>query len=174
MRKSRGFTLLEVLISLFILAGAIIVVGSSWSGNFMRIRKSNMYNNVATLLEQKMVELEAKYKDKPINEIPDSEGDGFGNDYPQYRWEMQSRELKLPDLTPMLVGQEDGADETLISTMKQLTEYLSKVIKEVKVTIYVSSGSREVQFSATQYFVDYTQDFGMGALGGAAGGGGNP
>lgn len=167
MRPARGFTLLEVLIALFILSGAIIVVASSWSGNFMRIRKSNMYNNVATLLEQKMVELEAKYKDKPIAEIPESEGEGFGNDYPQYRWEMKSRELKLPDLTPMLVGQEDGADETLISTMKQLTEYLGKVIKEVKVSIFVKSGSREVEFSATQYFVDYSQDFGLGGLGGA-------
>jgi general secretion pathway protein I len=78
---------------------------------------------------------------------------------------MQSRELKLPDLTPLLVGQEDGADEMLINTMKQMTEYLSKVIKEVKITVFVKSGAREVQFSATQYFVDYSQDIGLGGAG---------
>jgi general secretion pathway protein I len=166
--KSRGFTLLEVIIALFILAGTIIVLGTTWSGNFMRIRKSAMFNNVSTLLEQKMVEMEAKYKEKPLGEISESEDGDFGNDFPNYRWEMKSRDLKLPDLTPLLVGQEDGADETLISTMKQVTEYLSKVIKEVKVTIYVQSGKREVEFSATQYFVDYTQGFG-GLPGGAGG-----
>lgn len=174
--KSKGFTLLEVIIAIFILAGSIIVLGSTWSGNFMRIRKANMFNNVSTLLEQKMVEVEAKYKDKPLTEVPEGEDGDFGNDYPQYRWEMKSRELKLPDLTPLLVGQEDGADETLISTMKQMTEYLSKVIKEVKIVVYVKSGNKEVEFSATQYFVDYTQDIGLpgmgGAGGGAAGGGG--
>ena len=167
MRSARGFTLLEVLISLFILAGSIIVLGTTWSGNFMRIRKATMYNNVGTLLEQKMVEFEAKYKEKPITEIVEEDGGDFGSDFPQYRWEMKSRELKLPDLTPLLVGQEDGADETLISMMKQMTEYLSKVIKEVQVTIYVKSGDREVKFSATQYFVDYSQDFtGIPGLGG--------
>ncbi len=160
MRSNKGFTLLEVLVSLFILAGGIILLGTTWSGNFMRIRKATMYNNVSTLLEQKMVELEAKYKEKPIAEIPEDDGGDFENDFPQYRWEMKSRELKLPDLTPLLVGQEEGADETLISMMKQMTEYLSKVIKEVKVTVFVKSGNREVEFSATQYFVDYTQDFG--------------
>lgn len=167
--KSRGFTLLEVIIALFILAGSIIVLGQTWSGNFMRIRKSTMFNNVATLLEQKMVEMEAKYKEKPLAEIVESEDGDFGNDFPNYRWEMKSRELKLPDLTPLLVGQEEGADEMLIGIMKQVTEYLSKVIKEVKVTIFVKSGNREVEFSATQYFVDYSQDIGLPGLGGAGG-----
>ena len=91
--KSRGFTLLEVIIALFILTGSIIVIANAWSGNFMRIRKSNMYNNVATLLERKMAEMDAKYRDKPVTEIPESEAGDFENDYPNYRWEMKSRDL---------------------------------------------------------------------------------
>ncbi|MGE4132445.1 MAG: type II secretion system protein [Bdellovibrionales bacterium] len=178
--QSSGFTLLEVLVALIILTGAIIVVANSWSGNFMRMRKTAMYNNVATLLERQMAEIEAKYKDKPLGEIPDKDGEDFGNDFPNYRWEMESRELKLPDLTPLLVSQEDGANEQLISMMKQMTEFISQTVKEVKVTVFVKSKAKEVAFAATQYFVDYNKSFAGAATGAAAGaaaggsGGSNP
>ena len=61
------------------------------------------------LLERKMVETEAKYKEKHC-EIPDEEAGEFVG-YPQYTWKLKSRDLKLPDLTPLLVAQQDGADE---------------------------------------------------------------
>lgn len=155
MKKSNGFSLVEVLIALFILTGGIIVLGSSWSGNTARMRKSALYNDAAALLERKMAEVEAKYREKPLSEIPDEEGDSFGSDYPQFRWTLKSRELKLPDLTPLLVGQDEGATDELIGMVKQLSETISKAIKEVRITVYMKRGTKEVQFSATQYFVDY-------------------
>lgn len=163
LKKERGFTLMEVLVALMILAGALIVIASSWSGNFMRIRKANMYNDVATLLERKMAEVEATYKDKPLNEIIEEEEGDFGEDYPQYRWAMKSRELELPDLTPLLVNKEEGADEMLINMIKQTTEFLNSAIKEVRITIFVKSrGRKDVEFSATQYFVDFNKQFAPG------------
>lgn len=172
MKKQGGFTLIEVLVALFILTGAMMVIASAWSGNFMRIRKSAMYNDAATLLERKMAEVEAKYREKPLNEIPEEESDTFGSDYPQYRWALKSREFKMPDLTPLLVGQEEGgATEDVISLVKQLSETISKAIKEVRISVFVKRGSKEVEFSATQYFVDYGADV-TGGMGGAVGGAG--
>lgn len=172
MRSAKGFTLMEVLIALMIVAGGIVALNIGWGNSFLMIRKSTMKYNAATLLERKMAEFEAKFKAKPFNEIPESEEGDFENDFPQYRWTMESRDLELPDLTPLLVAQEEQADEMLISMMKQMTEYLNKVIKEVKVSIFVKGkGGREAEFSATQYFVDYTKDFGgLPGAGGAAGG----
>jgi general secretion pathway protein I len=167
--KQRGFTLIEVLVALFILTGAIIIIGNAWSGNFMRIRKSAMYNDAATLLERKMVETEAKYREKPLNEIPEEDGDTFGSDYPQYRWTLKSREFKMPDLTPILVGQEEGATEDVINLVKQLSETIAKAIKEVKISVFIKRGNKEVEFSATQYFVDYGADV-TGGMGGAGAG----
>ena len=172
-RTQNGFTLIEVLIALMIVAAAIISAASLWSGHFMRIRKSALQYDVATLLERKMVEIEAKYKDKPIEEIPESESGDFGSEFAQYKWRMESRELELPDLTSVLVGREEGADEMLISMMKQMTEFLSKAIKEVKVTVLVTRNKRELEFSASQYFVDYTKEF-AGVGGGVGGGGAGP
>ena len=38
--------------------------------------------------------------------------------------------LKLPDLSSILIGQGDGVDESLISMIKQVSEFLSKVKAE--------------------------------------------
>ena len=163
----KGFTLLEVMIAMMIIAGAILVLANSWSGSFMKIRKATLNNNVATLLERKMIETEAKYKNK-FNEIPENESGDFGSENPMYTWEVKSKELKVPDLTPLLVGKEGGADEMLISMIKQLTEYLNKTIKEVKVTVFVKTPKKTVEYSATTYMIDYSQDLGLG--GGTPGG----
>ena len=132
----------------------------------MRIRKSALFYDAATLLERKMVETEAKYRPKSISEIPDEDAGDFGSEFPQYRWEMKSRDLKLPDLSAMIIGKSDGsADETLLTMIKQTTEFLSTVIKEVKISVFIKRGQKEAQFNAVQYFIDYTKDF--GGLGGA-------
>ncbi len=165
---SRGFTLVEVLVAMFILTGGIIVISMSWSGNFMRIRKATMYNDVAPLLEQKMVETEAKYKDKQLSEIPEEDAGEFENGHKNFRWELKSKDLVFPDLSPLMTSQEGGADDTLVTMVKQMTEFLGKAIKEVKITIFVKGGSgKEVSFSAVEYFVDYTQSFGGLGAGGA-------
>jgi prepilin-type N-terminal cleavage/methylation domain-containing protein len=172
MRRADGFTLIEVLVALMILAGGILMVSLAWSGNFMHIRKSNLYSNVAVLLERKMVETEAKYREKPITEIPEEEHGDFGSDHPQYRWAMKSHDMKFPDITPLLTSQDEGADETLLTMVKQMTEYLDKTVKEVRVSVFVKgSKGREQEFAATQYFVDYTQNFAGAAAGAGMGAG---
>jgi general secretion pathway protein I len=168
-RRQSGFTLIEVMVALLIVAGAILALANSWSGSYMRIRKASLANDVATLLERKMIETEAKYKDKMIGEIPEEASGDFGSDFPQYRWELKSRDLTLPDLTAVLVGKE-GADETLITMIKQTTEFLSQAIKEVKVSIFAKVRGKEKEFSAVQYFVDYNKEFSLGGAAGAAGG----
>lgn len=169
MSKQRGFTLIEVMVALMIIAGGLLALTNSWSGSFMRIRKATTANDVATLLERKMIEVEVKYKEKPFNEIPEEETGDFGTDFPQYRWVMKSKELKMPDLTAVLVGQDGGADEMLIAMIKQTTEILSKAIKEVKVSVFAKIQGKEREFSAVQYIIDYSQDFSFGGAGGAGG-----
>ncbi|MGE0762066.1 MAG: type II secretion system protein [Bdellovibrionales bacterium] len=168
MRK-RGFTLLEVLVAVAILVGGIIVVASAWSGNFLRIRKATLYNNVALLLERKTNELVAEYRDRPLSEVLDKDGD-FGSDLAAYRWTFTTREFVMPDLTSLLVGKDEGnKEEMFLSFIKQTQEFISKSIKEGTVTIYVKSGKKEVPFSVTTYFVDYTQELSLPGLPGGGG-----
>lgn len=165
-----GFTLLEVLIALAILASGIIVLNTAWSGNNLRIRKANLYQNVSTLLERKVVELEAKYKAKPFNELPEEEEGDFGSDFPLYRWKLKSKDMEMPDLTSALTPPGESLDENLRTMIKTMTESISKSVKEVKVSVFVKSkGDSEIEFFVSTYFVNWQFDLGLGAGGGSGG-----
>lgn len=166
MKHNKGFSLIEVLVALAILAGGIIIVSSSWSGNFLRVRKSTLYNNVSVLLERKMTEIDALYRGKSIDEIPDEDSGDFGSDFPEYRWTLNSQPFEMPDLSANLTSQKGGADDTLIQVLKQMKEFMSESVVEAKVTVFVKGRSKEIKFSATTYFVDYSKDFSMGGAGG--------
>ena len=70
----------------------------------------------------------------------------------------------MPDLSAVLVSQGQG-DANLLSMIKQTQEFIGQSVKEATVSVFVKAGKKEVEFSVTTYFVDYTQE-----LGGAAGG----
>jgi general secretion pathway protein I len=155
--RSKGFTLIEVVIAMVILVGGVLVVNSSWSGNLLRVRKAALYNNVAFLLERKVTELEAQFTGKPIAEISDQSGD-FGSDFPQYKWTFEAQPFQMPDLTPIIMSQSNsGVDQMLLTVMGQMQEFMSKSIVEGKVSLIVTTPKEPITFSVTLYFVDYTQ-----------------
>lgn len=168
---ARGFTLIEVLVAMLILVGGIIIVANSWSGNLLKIRKANLFNNVGVLLERKATELEVKYREKSLTEIPEEEtGDIEG--YPQYQWKLKSREFKMPDLSSVLMKDKGGAaDEMLLTMMKQVNEFISQSVKEVKISIIYKGGGKkkDAEYSITTYFIDYNKE--MPGMPGAAAGG---
>jgi prepilin-type N-terminal cleavage/methylation domain-containing protein len=174
MRTNLGFTLIEVLIAVAIIAGGIVIVTMTWSGNLLRVRKSNLYHNVGYLLERKMVEMESKYRNTPLEEIPETLKGDFGEDYPRYTWTFETQEFEMPDLTPVLIGREGGADEMLISIIRQTQDFISKSVKEATVSVIVKVPKRKEgknpKFSVTTYFVNYDQELDIAAA--ASGGSG--
>lgn len=177
-RSNKGFTLLETLLAVVILSSGILLLTSSWSGSFVRIRKTQLNQDVAALLERKMAEIELEYRGKPLDGIPEEKEDDFGSEYPQYTWKMVSREFQAPNLASIMTSQEGGANEMMMMVVRQLTEHLSKTIKEVKVSVIYTGGKKPLEYSIVTYFVDYNKPLsiggaaGAGAAGGAAPGGG--
>lgn len=170
LKQVRGFTLIEVLVAMVILVGGIIIVANSWSGNLLKIRKANLYNNIGVLLERKVTELEVYYKDKPLNEIPDEDG-GEIDGYSQYKWKLKSKKFEMPDLSSILIkNREDaggGASDLFLTMMKQVNEFINKSVKEVKISIVLTAAKKEIEYSVTTYFIDYnSQDLNFGISGG--------
>lgn len=125
----------------------------------MRVRKTQLSTEVAALLERKMVEIEMEYQGKPLDSIPEEKQDDFGSEYPQYSWEMTSKEFDVPDFSATLTAKAGGADELTLTIMKTLAKHLKKSIKEVKITVsYKGNKKKPLKFSATQYFVDYDKE----------------
>jgi general secretion pathway protein I len=166
----RGFTLIEVLIAVVIMAGGIIVMANAWSGNFLRVRNSRINNTAAALLERKMTEIEILYKDKPIDDVKDEDGGDFGSMFPGYAWKMSSKQFEMPDISGSLVAREGGADEMLLTIVKTTTDFINKSVKEVSVTVsFKPKVGNEIRHTVATYFVDYTKEMDIPGMPGGAG-----
>ena len=165
LNKTKGFTILEVVIAMIILSGALIVLTSSWGGAFMRVKKAQRYFEASSLLERKMVEIDLEFRGKPLDSIPENkEGDFEGVD--DYSWKMSSKKLEFPDFSSTLASRDGGVDEMTMMIIKQMTEAMSKSIKEVTVTVLYKVGKKPTEYSVTTYFVDYNKDLPLGMPGG--------
>jgi len=168
-RNKRGFTLLETLLAVVILSAGILLLTQSWSGSFLRLRKTQLNQEVAALLERKMAEIELEYRGKPLDSIKEEDGDDFGSEYPDYRWKMTSREFQSPNLGSIMAGKDGGANQMLLTMIQQLTEHLSKTIKEVKVSVIYTKAKKPLEYSIVTYFVDYNKPLSIGGSSGGAG-----
>jgi len=130
--NSRGFTLLEVMVSIGILAVSLTTL-LMFSGN--TLIKSGRAEKllIATMLaRQKMTEIDIDLeKAKKKNEFPDerSEDGQFEEPFEDYRWKMEIRRIELP--AP--VTGDEGSIQALIA--KQLTKEITKTVRELKLTV---------------------------------------
>lgn len=166
--KQKGFTLLEVLISIVIMSGALILLSNTWGGAFKSLKKGKQKYEISVLLERKLTEIELEYRNKPLTEIPDEREEDFGKDYKNIRWKLKSKKFEFPDITSMLKQRDQGSDGMSDMIFKQLTELINKSIKEVQVTIKVKEGKTTKEYSAVTLFVDYDQNILSGMGGGSA------
>jgi general secretion pathway protein I len=168
LKTEKGFTLLETLLAVVILSTGILLLTSSWSGSFARIRKTQLNQEVAALLERKMAEIDLKYRGKALEQIPEEDADDFGSEYPQYKWKMTSREFQPPNLTNLLSQQEGGMKDQMSMIIGKLTDHLSKTIKEVKLSVIYTGSKKPLEYSIVTYFVDYNKSLSIGGSTGAS------
>jgi general secretion pathway protein I len=116
---ARGFTLLEVMVSLALLAAALVAV-SDLVGNALRNHVYARDLGAATLLARgKMVELEQKYEDLGFKDFDEEEDGDFREEgRPDVHWHMAltrpDADLSADQLVSMLAGQ-GGDPQDLIS-----------------------------------------------------------
>jgi prepilin-type N-terminal cleavage/methylation domain-containing protein len=155
--NKKGFTLIEVLIALLILAFSMTVLMQSWGGNFRAIKKARTYTIVTQLLQKKMVEFELTYKNKKALEVPDEEHGDFGSAYPNYKWQIKTKPFEFPNLFPM-PEDKSGNKDIIEKIIKQMQDYFEKTVKEVAVTVIYKSSGREVKYTLNTLFVEYDQE----------------
>lgn len=83
MRRDPGFTLLEVMIAIAIIAIALVAVLGSQSQSLSLASEAKFNTTAALLAQSKMAEVEAASPEELISNSGD-----FGEDFPDYRWEL--------------------------------------------------------------------------------------
>ncbi|OGP67028.1 MAG: type II secretion system protein GspI [Deltaproteobacteria bacterium RBG_19FT_COMBO_43_11] len=89
--KNAGFTLMEVLIAMAILAIALVGVFQLQSQSISMATDSRFMTTAALLAQSKMVEIESGI----VSSSRAQDGD-FGDDYPQYSWRLEVTDTQLP------------------------------------------------------------------------------
>jgi len=163
-RDQSGFTLLEVMIAIGILAigiGTIIVGESNSIDTTMRAKRMT---TVAMLAKNALIEAEREVSGKSFTEVKDEESGKFNTPFEDYRWERKVKEIKFPDIA--MQGADDAASKEMIKTidenalrvMKIATSYLSKSTREITVTIKWTEKKEEQKYSVSQYWVDLNHE----------------
>lgn len=90
-KKNAGFTLLEVMIALTIIAIVLVAVFGSQSQSLTLANEAKFNTTAALLAQRKMAEVETG---ESLN-LSSASGD-FGEDFPGYKWELNVGEVPLP------------------------------------------------------------------------------
>ena len=88
-RVSPGFTLLEVMIALAIIAIALMAVLGSQSQGLSLAGESRFNRTAALLAQGKMAEIEAVKDRRDLN----SDSGDFGDEFPGYTWQLSVHEV---------------------------------------------------------------------------------
>lgn len=87
--NDRGVTLLEVMVALGIAAIVLVSVYRLQAQSIAMERIAQFYTVAPLLAEQLVAEVEIQAPDYPRDE-----GGDFGDDYPDYTWEFQTRDVE--------------------------------------------------------------------------------
>lgn len=178
-RSQKGFSLIEVMVALSVIAGSLLVVSMAWSTSHLRMKKMKVNNQVAYLLDLKMAEVERKYKNE-ITLLPEEDEGDFNTlstDYKDYSWKLVSKKFELPDLTPLLGQDKQNGNPMMSMILNQMTDFFNQSVRELTVTVTYKFKKNSVQYSASTFLIDYTQVLplpAVGAPGALPGAGGVP
>ena len=148
-RGDFGFTLLEILIAVAILATSFVVLLSSSGNSFLESARAERMTRAVTLSRQKMVELEMGFakdmaKNKAFGEDKEENGT-FDEPFDDYRWSYTIKKVEIPVKSEGggggggENGEEGGGESDLAimqDQMKTIMDKISKLTREVQLTVY--------------------------------------
>jgi len=163
--NNEGFTLLEVIIAITIMVLAFAAILSVESNSINATIRAKEMNIVAMLARGKMIEAEYKVEGKTFEEVQKEQAGAFETPYETFKWKTEVKEIKFPNMN-MGGGAknaggngDDQGNQYAELLTKLVTNYFSKAIRELVVTILWKRGSTEISYSVSTYWVDLNHEF---------------
>lgn len=167
-----GFTLLEVMIALAIMLvsfSAILAIQSSSMNSALRSRQTH---EVSMLARSAMAQTEVEIAGKKFDDLSPEASGQFDDPYQDYTWTRKIAEVKLPNLSGIAKAaqqaeggssaqsEEEEKNGALLEQMtKVITNFLSKAVRQVTITISWQRGTRKQTYEVAMYWVDLNSDF---------------
>jgi general secretion pathway protein I len=163
-----GFTLLEVIIAMTIMVLAFASILAVESNSISATTRAKEANIVAMLARNKMVDLEYSVEGKTFDEVKKTDAGHFDPPYESYRWETAVKEIKFPNMNfggggtqsgSSRSSSEDQGNQYVELLTKLVTNFFTKALREISVTVYWKRGTGESSFSVSTYWVDLNHEF---------------
>jgi len=175
-----GFTLLEVMIASAIMLIAFSSILMIESSSIDASLKAKRLNTVTMLAKSKLIETEMELEGKSFTEIQKEKAETFKEPFQDYRWKRVIKEVTFPNFaagatqSALGSGAASGSSSRSSSASeggegadklgKLVTNYLSKAIREVTVTVTWKSGKGEQSYSVATYWVNLNHEFQLSEL----------
>ncbi|MBU0505061.1 type II secretion system GspH family protein [bacterium] len=134
-RNKKGFSLIEILIAVGILASSLVVFITRAENSALMIQRDQEEFVAVTLASNKMIELEKDIKkDLDRGKFADeaAEKGTFDEPFQEYSWEYTIRKVEIPVAES---GQEGTNSAVAMSAIKNIMKQISKAVREVKLTV---------------------------------------
>lgn len=189
-RSETGFTLLEVMVALAILALALTVVSQAQQASMRQVLRAKMMT-VATLLARgKMVELEDDLFKKGFSDFEEEEKGDFDEEgFRDYQWTLRIEKIELPQtIDPTAVADAAGSGsgsgsaagpttgvgmlggQMLGKQFEMFRNVLEQAIRRVSLKVHWKEGRLVRAITVVGYFTDPRKiDLAAGGLGALTG-----
>ena len=174
-RPQNGFTLLEVLIALAILASAMTVLMGTMANSGQQAAFSNDLTVATQLARHQMIEIEYEIMDEGFqNSDQTLSGDFSREGYPDITWEAEIQVVEIPEaakeeflaqINSQLFGnQSEGALQgnaafssmlpMLIGQLPEMINNIGEKVRKVTLTVEFPFGDAAFPIKVVQYVVD--------------------
>ncbi len=144
-----GFSLLEVMISVAILAVVLIAVFNTQSQAIRLSERAEYITTAVNLAKARMSELEFEVAEKGFEYLLDKDDGKFEDDnFKDYRWEYTSGKIQIP----LVSLDKDTESVSENSYLKMAQEMLEKSIKEVRLKVFFKEGKKEGNVELVSHF----------------------
>jgi prepilin-type N-terminal cleavage/methylation domain-containing protein len=156
-----GFTLLEVLIAMSIMMvsfGAILAIESS---AITTTNRAKQMNTVSMLLKNALSQVELEIEGKTFEEVQKEKSTAFEAPFADYNWSWKVKEIEFPNLVPTSGEDQSGESQGSEQLGRLVTQFLSKAIREVEVSVSWTKSDKKQSVSATTYWVNLNHEFAL-------------
>lgn len=151
-QKERGFTLLEVIVSLVILAVALLGFHQGQSSSVRLSMRSEKLAQATELAQQKMTEIELQLRKKNLGTFQEEEKGEFKEEaFKEFKWNRKLEKVNLSCFLPKPQTEKEGQQGYYAIAEK----YFENSMRKIKVTVEWQEGSKTKSTHLTQLYVDF-------------------
>lgn len=151
-RRPSGFTLLEVIVALAILAVAVLGFHQGQSSVVRVTLRSESMAQAVALAQMQMTETELALKNKPFqNFLEDEKGEFKDEKLKTFTWRRQFTKVDISCFIPQQETQPEGQGGILAIAQK----VFEQSVRKIKITVVWKEGEKAREASLTQLYVRF-------------------